>query len=57
VAEPDGKPIGNIYYGTSSWTDKTLIASKRFYPPSVNTPEDRLRHYAERFPFVEVDST
>jgi uncharacterized protein YecE (DUF72 family) len=52
-----GKPVGNIYYGTSSWTDKTLIASKRFYPSTASSAEDRLRYYAERFPFVEVDST
>ena len=52
-----GKPVGNIYYGTSSWTDKTLIASKRFYPSAVSSAEDRLRFYAEHFPFVEVDST
>jgi uncharacterized protein YecE (DUF72 family) len=57
VAEADGKPVGNIYYGTSSWTDKTLIASKRFYPQGTSSAEDRLRFYAERFPFVEVDST
>jgi uncharacterized protein YecE (DUF72 family) len=55
--ESDGRPIGNIYYGTSSWTDKTLIASKRFYPSEVSSAEDRLRYYAEHFPFVEVDST
>jgi uncharacterized protein YecE (DUF72 family) len=52
-----GKPVGNIYYGTSSWTDKTLLASKRFYPPSAKSAEDRLRYYAEQFPLVEVDST
>ena len=54
---PDGKPLGNVYYGTSSWTDKTLIASKRFYPRASMSAADRLRYYAERFPFVEVDST
>ena len=54
---PDGKPIGNIRYGTSSWTDKTLLASKRFYPPDVDTPAERLRFYSERFPLVEVDSS
>src|SRR5919109_60368 len=53
----NGKPVGNIYYGTSSWTDKTLRESKRFYPPDVDTPAARLRHYAEHFPLVEVDST
>jgi uncharacterized protein YecE (DUF72 family) len=52
-----GKPIGNIYYGTSSWTDKTLLASKRFYPTSARSAADRLRFYSERFPLVEVDST
>jgi uncharacterized protein YecE (DUF72 family) len=52
-----GDPIGNIYYGTSSWTDPTLLRSKRFYPPSASTAEERLRFYAERFPLVEVDST
>jgi uncharacterized protein YecE (DUF72 family) len=56
-SETDGQPVGNIYYGTSSWTDKTLLASKRFYPPSARSAEDRLRYYADRFPLVEVDST
>jgi uncharacterized protein YecE (DUF72 family) len=49
--------VGNIYYGTSSWTDRTLIASKRFYPGSASSAADRLRFYSERFPLVEVDST
>jgi uncharacterized protein YecE (DUF72 family) len=52
-----GRPVGNIYYGTSSWTDRTLLASKRFYPSSADSAADRLRFYAERFPLVEVDST
>jgi uncharacterized protein YecE (DUF72 family) len=52
-----GRPIDNIYYGTSSWTDRTLLASKRFYPPTTRSAADRLRYYAERFPLVEVDST
>jgi len=58
-ATPDtaGRPLGNIYYGTSSWTDRTLLASKRFYPSSARSAEERLRFYAERFPLVEVDST
>ncbi len=56
-AAPGGQPIGNIYYGTSSWTDRTLLASKRFYPPSARSAADHLRFYAERFPLVEVDST
>jgi len=43
--------------GTSSWTDPTLLACGRFYPPAVRTARQRLRHYAERFPLVEVDSS
>ena len=47
----------NILVGTASWTDKTLIACGRFYPPSCKTAEQRLRHYAQQFPLVEVDSS
>ena len=46
-----------ILIGTSSWTDKTLIACGRFYPPTATTPEERLRFYASRFPIVEIDSS
>jgi len=46
-----------ILVGTSSWTDKSLIESGRFYPPSVTTPEARLRYYASQFPIVEIDSS
>jgi uncharacterized protein YecE (DUF72 family) len=52
-----GDPVGNVYYGTSSWTDPTLLKSKAFYPPDANKPEARLRFYAEHFPLVEVDAT
>lgn len=48
--------MANIRVGTASWTDKTLIASG-WYPPDVDTPEERLRYYASIFPLVEVDST
>ena len=47
----------NILVGTASWTDKTLIACGRFYPPSCTTAEQRLRFYAQQFPLVEVDSS
>jgi uncharacterized protein YecE (DUF72 family) len=47
----------NIFIGTASWTDKTLIESGRFYPKEANNAEARLRYYAENFPIVEVDST
>jgi len=46
-----------ILVGSCSWTDPTLIACGRFYPPGVTSPEARLRHYASQFGIVEVDST
>ena len=30
-----GKPIGNVYYGTCSWTDRTLIDAGTFYPATA----------------------
>ncbi|MEW2516657.1 DUF72 domain-containing protein [Actinacidiphila alni] len=45
-----------IDVGTCSWTDPALLASG-WYPPSARGPEGRLRHYASRFPVVEVDAT
>jgi uncharacterized protein YecE (DUF72 family) len=48
--------MGDILVGTSSWTDRTLVASG-WYPPGVNTPEKRLGFYSDRFPLVEVDAT
>jgi uncharacterized protein YecE (DUF72 family) len=49
--------MGQILVGTASWTDKTLIASGRFYPRDATSAEERLRYYARQFPLVEVDST
>jgi len=49
--------IGNVGVGTASWTERTLVASRTFYPPAANTPERRLRYYARHFPLVEVDAT
>lgn len=46
-----------ITIGTASWTDKSLVGSKRFYPKGCNSAEDRLRYYASQFPMVEVDSS
>lgn len=43
--------------GTASWTDKTLIDCRRFYPPGATSAEARLRFYASIFPLVEVDSS
>lgn len=52
-----GKPVGNIYYGACSWTDRTLIDAGTFYAPSVRTAAERLAHYSSQFPIVEVDAT
>lgn len=49
--------MDNVYVGTASWTDKSLIACKRFYPPGHSSAEARLRFYASQFPMVEVDSS
>lgn len=49
--------MGRIVVGTASWTDRSLIGSKRFYPPKCNSAEARLRYYATQFPMVEVDSS
>jgi uncharacterized protein YecE (DUF72 family) len=46
-----------IRVGTASWTDKTLIDCKKFYPAMANNAEKRLRYYARCFPLVEVDSS
>jgi uncharacterized protein YecE (DUF72 family) len=48
--------VGQIFVGTASWTDKTLLESG-WYPRDATAPADRLRFYAEQFPLVEVDST
>jgi uncharacterized protein YecE (DUF72 family) len=52
-----GGRSARILVGTASWTDPTIVAEGVFYPPAATTPEARLRHYASRFPLVEVDAT
>lgn len=49
--------MGRILIGTASWTDKSLIEAGSFYPDKKMSAEARLRHYAGRFPAVEVDAT
>lgn len=46
-----------ILIGVAGWTDPTLTSGDAFYPRGVETAEDRLRFYAERYPIVEVDAT
>jgi uncharacterized protein YecE (DUF72 family) len=38
-----------IHVGSCSWTEKSLIKSREFYPEGVSTSEKRLRYYASRF--------
>jgi uncharacterized protein YecE (DUF72 family) len=49
--------MGDILVGTASWADKSLVDSKLFYPKEAKTAEARLRHYADNFRLVEVDSS
>ena len=56
-AGPVPARVGNVLVGTASWTEKTLLEARAFYPPAASTPEKRLRYYARHFPVVEVDST
>ena len=42
-----GKPVGNIYYGACSWTDRTLIDAGTFYSATARTAADRLAYYAD----------
>jgi uncharacterized protein YecE (DUF72 family) len=44
-----------IRVGVCSWADETL--TKFWYPKGVNSGEERLRYYAERFDVVEANST
>lgn len=56
-AKGAAQAMANIRVGTASWTDKTLIACKRFYPSDCSSAETRLRYYASVFPLVEVDAS
>jgi uncharacterized protein YecE (DUF72 family) len=47
----------DVYTGTCSWTDKTLVQETDWYPERTMSAEDRLRFYAAHFPLTEIDST
>jgi uncharacterized protein YecE (DUF72 family) len=47
----------DVYTGTCSWTDKTLVQETDWYPKRTMSAEDRLRFYAGQFPLTEIDST
>ena len=44
-----------VRIGTCSWADESLV--KLWYPRAVRAGEARLRHYAEQFDTVEVNSS
>ncbi|KAI5071310.1 hypothetical protein GOP47_0013561 [Adiantum capillus-veneris] len=46
-----------VLMGTCGWSDQTLLKCGKFYPASVRSAEDRLRHYSTHFPCVEVDTS
>jgi len=47
----------DLYIGTSSWAEKTLVDSGLFYPEGLKDTPARLEFYAQHFNFAEVDST
>jgi uncharacterized protein YecE (DUF72 family) len=47
----------DLYTGTCSWTDKTLVGETDWYPERTMSAEDRLGFYAAQFPLTEIDST
>ncbi|MEJ2560576.1 MAG: DUF72 domain-containing protein [Anaerolineae bacterium] len=50
--------MGRIRIGLSSWTDKSLLESGKFYPPEISDAAGRLKYYTMQFPhLVEVNST
>ncbi len=60
TARPEAAAVpsaNRVLVGTASWTDPTLIKSRRFYPRGCSSAEDRLRYYASLFPLVEVNSS
>ena len=46
-----------VLVGTASWSSKSLVASKKFYPKEASTPEGCLRFDATQLPLVEVDTS
>ena len=47
----------SVLVGTASWTDPTLIKSRKFYPKGCSSADARLRYYASKFDLVEVNSS
>jgi uncharacterized protein YecE (DUF72 family) len=53
---PQPAIAGNVRLGTAGWTDRTLLKSGLFYPRGAQSPEQRLRFYAQEFGVVELDA-
>ena len=51
-----GKPVGNVYYGACSWTDRTLIDAGTFYPGNADCRGSACS-LCQPVPIVEVDAT
>jgi uncharacterized protein YecE (DUF72 family) len=47
----------DVYIGTSSWADKSLIASEKFYPPDLKDTGERLTFFSRHFNLGEIDNT
>jgi uncharacterized protein YecE (DUF72 family) len=43
--------------GLMGWTDEGLVKCGRFYPSLCKNGAERLKHYASKFPVVEVDTS
>lgn len=56
-ADHGGTVPADVYIGSSSWVEKSLISSGRFYPPELKDSDSRLGFYAQRFNLAEVDGT
>ena len=56
-AEPFTLGQAEVRIGTAGWTDPLLTRAGAFYPPGTSSAEERLRYYASRFAFAEVDAT
>lgn len=48
---------GVLRFGTSSWSDRSLLRDGSFYPKSSMTAAARLAYYSARFSVAEVSST
>jgi uncharacterized protein YecE (DUF72 family) len=46
-----------VFTGTCSWTDKTLVEETDWYPRRTMSAQERLQFYAAQFPLTEVDAT